>query len=191
MGKLILVTGGARSGKSKFAEDITARCAENNTKPVIYLAAAQALDDEMKARIQRHRARRPADWLTVEAPFYPAEALRDCGVRQGIVLLDCISILVSNLLLAEWNEEAEKVGLDDSKYHAMIRRIEDLTAILAELTETAVAVTSEVGMAIVPDNPLGRTYRDLLGECNQVIARHAEEVHLVVSGIPIMIKGRP
>jgi adenosylcobinamide kinase / adenosylcobinamide-phosphate guanylyltransferase len=173
MSKIVLFTGGARSGKSTRAEQYVARL----HAPVVYVATAQAGDDEMRARIARHQERRPADWHTLEAPTAVAATLATLEAKT-IVLLDCLSLLVSNLLLAhEANPEP-----------AIEQEIGALLTTVHERDQTLIAVTNEVGMGIVPAYPLGRVYRDLLGWTNQRVARSADEVYLVVCGIPVELK---
>ena len=173
MSKIVLFTGGARSGKSTRAEQYAARL----DAPVVYFATAQAGDDEMRERIVHHQSRRPAHWRTLEAPISVAATLTSLEAGS-IVLLDCISLLVSNLLLA--NETAPEPVVDD-EIAALLEavRVRNLTLI---------AVTNEVGMGIVPAYPLGRVYRDLLGRANQQVASVADEVYLVVCGIPVELK---
>ena len=145
--------------------------------PVVYIATAQAGDDEMRDRIARQQERRPADWHTLEAPTAVAVMLASLE-RSSIVLLDCLSLLVSNLLLAHIaNSEP-----------AIAQEIGALLAIVRERDLTLVVVTNEVGLGIVPAYPLGRVYPDLLGWTNQRVARAADEVYLVVCGIPVELK---
>lgn len=170
MSSIILFTGGARSGKSRRAEQYAARLG----RPVVYLATAEARDDEMAARIVAHQAQRPAAWRTVEAPLSPAGALRELE-PGAVVLLDCLALLVSNLLLAH----------EDAPEGPVEREVAALIAAARERDLTLVAVTNEVGSGIVPAYPLGRAYRDLLGRANQQVAAAADEVYLVVCGIPV------
>lgn len=173
MSTVVLFTGGARSGKSRCAERYAARLSEQ----VVYVATATAGDDEMLDRIARHRARRPPTWSTREAPANVAAALADLPAGS-VVLLDCLSLLVSNLLLA--NESDPEPAIN--------RELADLLAMVAQRDLTLIAVTNEVGMGIVPAYPLGRQYRDLLGLVNQRVAAAAAEVYLVVCGIPVELR---
>jgi adenosylcobinamide kinase / adenosylcobinamide-phosphate guanylyltransferase len=166
--KLTLVLGGARSGKSRYAESLIAAL----PPPWSYMATAEAGDAEMAARIDAHRARRGPDWRTIEVPRELTAALKSC--RTMPVLVDCLTLWLSNLLLAGADIDAEIAQLEDA---------------LAALRAPAVLVANEVGSGIVPDHPLGRRFRDLQGLLNQRIAARAERVVLVVAGIPLALKG--
>ena len=166
---LTLVTGGARSGKSAYAE----RLAASHGRPVLFVATAEARDDDMRQRIERHRAGRPAGWQTLEEPIAVAVRLRAQYQSDAVVLVDCVTLLVSNLLLAGRPVQPE---------------IDGLIAWQASCGATLIAVTNEVGLGIVPDNALAREYRDLLGQTNQALAAAAGNVVLMVAGIPLAIK---
>lgn len=166
---LVFVTGGARSGKSAFAE----RRVTDSGLPVTYLATAQAFDDEMAARIARHRGDRPAAWATVEEPLAVPGAL--AAISTPAALLDCLSLWVSNLMLADWPDEAVLAAADALLATAQAR---------GGLT---VLVTNEVGFGIVPENALARRYRDLLGWVNQRAAAASDEAWLLVSGRPLRL----
>jgi adenosylcobinamide kinase / adenosylcobinamide-phosphate guanylyltransferase len=165
---LTLVLGGARSGKSRYAESlITAQ-----PPPWIYVATAEPGDEEMAARIKSHRQRRGAQWRTIEAPRELAKTLSACG--DGPVLVDCLTLWLSNLMPTEANIEEEIAQLEKA-----------LVAARARL----VLVANEVGSGIVPSYPLGRRFRDLQGMLNQRIAASAERVVLMVAGLPLTLKG--
>ncbi|UQN07450.1 bifunctional adenosylcobinamide kinase/adenosylcobinamide-phosphate guanylyltransferase [Deinococcus sp. QL22] len=168
---LIFVTGGARSGKSSFAEKIAQERAESS---VTYLATAQAFDTEMEDRIARHRTDRPAEWHTVEEPLDVLVALQ--AAPTPTVLLDCLSLWVSNLLLSGLDEEVI-LARTDAVLHAQTVR-----------GGLLIAVTNEVGSGIVPDNALARSYRDILGRVNQRFAAASAEAYLLASGLPLQLK---
>jgi adenosylcobinamide kinase/adenosylcobinamide-phosphate guanylyltransferase len=171
--KIIFITGGARSGKSRFAQEL----GRNFPEPRAYLATAQPLDREMAERILRHKQSRASDWHTLEEPLRVAEAIRENGGRFHLILLDCLTLWISNLMMAGWSEEN-------------IIRDTDLLMQAGQTTECSlIFVGNEVGMGIVPENPQARTFRDLSGLVQQKIAREADEVYLMVSGLPQKIKG--
>ena len=171
---LTLVLGGARSGKSRHAEGLFAGLPPAWQPPWIYVATAEAGDAEMAARIAAHRARRGAAWRTVEAPRDLAAALARCA--NVPVLVDCLTLWLSNLMLAEADIETE------------IGRFERA---LGAAAAPVVLVANEVGSGIVPDHPLGRKFRDQQGVLNQRIAARADRVVLMVAGLPLALKGSP
>jgi len=178
-GKIVLVTGGARSGKSSFAETYVA----NLGVKTAYIATAQALDDEMALRIDLHRARRPADWLTYEAPLDADKVLTEAIIQAEAVLFDCLTMYVSNMLLFAGAPPKSEERL--SQIQAEITKLLDSAKAGGA---TVVFVTSEVGLGIVPENALAREYRDLVGLANQQLAVAADEVYLVVSGLALEVK---
>nr|WP_183986736.1 bifunctional adenosylcobinamide kinase/adenosylcobinamide-phosphate guanylyltransferase [Deinobacterium chartae] len=172
--RLSLLTGGARSGKSGRAERLAERLAARAGLAVSVIVTAQAFDDEMRERIRRHRADRPSHWTTLEAPHDPLAALAGA---QGVVLLDCLSLWVSNRML---QGAGEAVILEQARA---------LAAALRERPAPAVAVTNEVGSGIVPDNALARAYRDVLGRVNATVASAADLVALCAAGEATALRG--
>lgn len=170
--KIIMVTGGARAGKSRWAEEEAIRLAGDD---VAYIATAEPRDQEMRARIAAHRASRPPSWDTLEVPRRVPEAVPTTS--RSLLLLDCLTLWVSNLLLDR--DDAADVIPD---------RVEALLARAGARDGTLLVVTNEVGLGLVPDNPLGRAYRDQLGWTNARVAREAERVVLLVAGIPVDIR---
>ena len=179
MGKLIFILGGARSGKSSYAR----RLAERSGKSVTLIATAQGGDHEMIARIAKHRAERPAHWLTLEIPYRIAQSLKENLLDTEIILLDCATLLVSNLLLLDQSD------LDHPDEAAASARVEgevtELLSFIRESQQSWIIVSNEVGLGIVPEYPIGRLYRDLLGYTNQRLATQADEVLWMIAGIPI------
>ena len=169
--RLTLVLGGARSGKSRYAESIVMGL----PPPWIYVATAEPLDDEMLARIAEHRARRGSDWRSIEAPRDLAGALSEMPAGAA-VLVDCLTLWLSNLMLAGADIDAETERLD---------------GVLARSATPVVLVSNEVGSGIVPDNALARRFRDAQGRLNQRVAARADRVVLMVAGLPLVVKGTP
>jgi adenosylcobinamide kinase/adenosylcobinamide-phosphate guanylyltransferase len=167
-GLVTLVLGGARSGKSRYAEWLIGTC----PKPWVYVATAEAKDSEMAERIAAHKARREAGWQTVEAPHELPEALV-AAPQDAAVLVDCLTLWLSNLMLASFNVEA------------MSERLEQALPARAGPT---VLVSNEVGLGIVPDNALARRFRDLQGTLNQNLAARATRVIMMVAGLPVAVK---
>jgi len=169
MGKLTFITGGARSGKSSFALGQ----ASKTIGPKAYIATAEALDEEMRLRIERHREERGPDWVTFEEPLEIAGCIRDLDQGYGAAVVDCLTLWLNNLMLAG-------------------RDVEQATRELLGSLEKAVpdifVVSNEVGMGIVPADPLARRFRDAAGTLNRRVAEMAVEVYLAVSGIPVKIK---
>jgi adenosylcobinamide kinase/adenosylcobinamide-phosphate guanylyltransferase len=182
MGTTTFVTGGARSGKSRFAETLAREAGGR----VVYLATMQPGDDETAARIQAHRARRPSDWLTVEEPLDPETALSRVG-DYDVCLLDCLTLWLSNLLLAGPGAP------DEAASAAALERVRGLLTWQAARESSLIVVSNEVGAGIVPENPLGRLFRDLLGEANQLVAAASGRAYLCAAGYAVDLKalGRP
>ena len=179
MGELILVLGGARSGKSTFAQQLAQ---DLGGERVLFVATAEAGDDEMRARIGKHRQERPVGWQTLEAPRHAGQSILAHQGQFQVILLDCLTLLVSNLLVASPDPFAPEVE------QQVMDQVDSLIASAEKLDTTMIVVSNEVGLGLVPPYPLGRAYRDLLGKANQVLAQHAKEVYLMVAGIPVAIK---
>jgi adenosylcobinamide kinase / adenosylcobinamide-phosphate guanylyltransferase len=170
-----LVTGGARAGKSAYALSLVPR-----EGPVTFIATAQELDDEMRERIRRHRAERPRGWTTIEAPIELAAAIA-AAPSEAIVLVDCLTLWMSNLLLTEGRDGTDGSWSPDA-------RIDELLEALAARSQPVVVVTNEVGLGVVPATALGRVYRDALGRVNQRVASIAGRVVLMVAGLSVELK---
>lgn len=173
MGAVTLITGGARSGKSAHALAL-ARQAPNTRR--FFIATAEALDDEMRMRIAHHRASRGADFATIEAPLTLGATLSELASRADIVVVDCLTLWISNLLVA---------GRDDG---AILSEARGLAGVMIDAPFASIVVTGEVGAGIVPENAMARRFRDLLGWTNQTVAQTAERVVLMVAGYPLRVK---
>jgi len=179
--RLALILGGARSGKSRYGLGLAARC----PAPRLFVATCEPRDAEMEARIEAHQQERGSDWATREVPLDLAAALGDGKDRYGVILVDCLTMWVSNLLL---QEGATQGGIQTA--------CEDLLEALARTAVPIILVSNEVGWGIVPDNPLARKFRDQAGMLHQRLAQMADLVVLMVAGVPMLIKcegfpGRP
>ncbi len=164
----LLITGGARSGKSSFAEKKTL----SYGVPVIYIATAQALDEEMEKRIQIHRERRGEEWLTINEPLEIADKLISSD-GQGACLVDCLTLWLSNLMFAEKD---------------ITESTSSLIKVINERRDPVILVTNEVGGGIIPENEVARRFRDEAGRLNQIVADTVDEVYTCISGIPLKLK---
>jgi adenosylcobinamide kinase/adenosylcobinamide-phosphate guanylyltransferase len=191
MGKLTLILGGARSGKSSYAER---RAKELGGDSVLYVATSETKDEEMVERVEKHRSERPSAWGTVEAPRNVAQALRRGRSGEKVVLLDCMTFLVANHLMEAAAPEDYPFDIPssdpfDAEIEAtVVAEVESLIKYLQEVDIEILVVSNEVGLGVVPPYELGRAYRDILGRANQILARHANEVLLFVAGIPMKVK---
>jgi adenosylcobinamide kinase / adenosylcobinamide-phosphate guanylyltransferase len=173
MAGTIFITGGARSGKSRLAEEL----ALGYGAPLGYIATCRAGDTEMAERIVRHRARRGSAWLTVEEQLDLTGAVSAHDGKVNALLVDCVTLWLTNLLLHHGDAATA------------LAEVTSLTCLMARLATPLILVSNEVGMGIVPDNPLARTFRDLAGEANEMLARSADEVYVMFSGMPLKLKG--
>lgn len=169
---ITLILGGARSGKSRRAQ----RLALQSGKAVVHVATAPEIegDDEWKKRIQQHQQERPETWLSIEEPLRLAKLLERCQDEKDLILVDCLTLWLSNILYADWDVENE---------------VEGLCVALAQTQVEVILVSNEVGMGLVPDSALGRTFRDAQGRLNQAVAQIADKVEFVVAGLPMCLKG--
>jgi adenosylcobinamide kinase/adenosylcobinamide-phosphate guanylyltransferase len=182
---LTFITGGARSGKSAYAVELATRL----NAPTLYLATAEAGDPEMRQRIRRHRAGRPRTWRTLEERLDLARAIASEAARGSVVIVDCLTVWLSNVLQSETEDAADPTsGQVRRTRHRALDELESLCTVPIERGVRLLVVSNEVGSGLVPPYPLGRVYRDLLGEVNQFVARRADEVTMLVAGIPIDLK---
>ncbi len=191
MGKLILILGGARSGKSSYAEQ---RAHEAGGENVLYVATSEMKDEEMRLRVDKHRSTRPAGWSTLEAPLEVSSALREGRGAERVILLDCVTFLVANHLLQAAGPEQNSFDspsadpFDAQIEVDVVTEVEGLISYVEEEDVEMLVVSNEVGLGIVPPYELGRAYRDVLGRANQILARHADEVLFLVAGLPMRLK---
>ena len=185
MGKITFITGGARSGKSRYAEELI-----KGQDAVLYVATGIGFDAEMKERISRHRSQRNPAWKTVECYRGVAGMLKENCADRKFILLDCVTIMVSNILVLDAGLDWDRAGMAevDEVEQKVRKEIRDLVTIARDFNGEVIIVSNELGMGIVPPTPLGRHYRDIAGKVNQVLAAEADEVYFMVSGIPVKIK---
>lgn len=178
-----LILGGARSGKSAYAEQLLA----DSDQEVIYIATGLALDAEMQARIEHHQQRRPVSWRVIEEPLALAAALRTWCTPGRVVLVDCLTLWLTNLLLTDAANYPD-IGIIELPDRFHTQREQFLQA-LEQITGNLVMVSNEVGLGIVPYGAISRCFMDEAGRLNQLVAQHCERVVLVVAGLPLSLKG--
>lgn len=172
MGKITFILGGARSGKSAYAREL----ANRQKKKVAFIATCEPLDKEMRERIRLHKKNRPSNWKTFEEPLFVSKILKEITNIYEIILIDCLTLLISNLLLK------------GSKEGGIEKEINKILSMLKKNKNKSIIVSNEVGLGIVPDSRLGREFRDIAGRINQQVAEKSDEVFFAVSGIPWRIK---
>ncbi|MBI4213548.1 MAG: bifunctional adenosylcobinamide kinase/adenosylcobinamide-phosphate guanylyltransferase [Chloroflexi bacterium] len=185
--RVALVLGGARSGKSAFAERLAVTLGE----PVLFLATATAIDSEMRDRIAAHQASRPDSWHSIECPTDVASAIGRSGAACGTLLLDCLTLLVSNHLVGASHDQLSDDVDPGPITQAVEREVAELLSVAEATGANLIVVSNEVGMGLVPPYPVGRAFRDLLGRANQQVAEAADDVYLMVAGIPMELKKSP
>lgn len=177
--KVTLITGGARSGKSRFAQDMAVQAGV----PVLFVATAEAGDEDMRKRIEAHKKSRPADWTTLETTSHVGGQITKNIGKSKLVIVDCITLLVNNIFM-QYDDTidagAAEIGVMDE--------IEELIDCMDSTKADFLIVTNETGLGIVPADRISRLYRDLLGRANQRLAQRADEVHMLIAGIPVTIK---
>lgn len=171
--KITLILGGARSGKSSYALSLAKKY-----KKVAFVATCLGLDKEMRERIKLHKESRPKDWETFEEPKELPKIIRNLSTKFDCILIDCLTLLVSNLVLS------------GDKQEEVVRKIKEIFSVLSEKKARIILVSNEVGLGLVPVNKLGREFRDIAGKVNQIAATEANEVLFMVAGLPMNVKGK-
>jgi len=182
--KCILILGGARSGKSSFAQHLASQLGEK----VLFVATAAGLDEEMKRRIEEHQKGRPKSWRTLESLTGVGKSIAEHGRDAQVVIVDCVTLLINNV----FEECKSSLGLQEVDEDLLEKRVtaemQELIACIGKLDASFVIVSNEVGSGLVPVTMVGRTYRDLLGKANQELARRSDQVYLMIAAIPIRMK---
>ena len=178
-GQLILVTGGARSGKSRLAAEM----ADAMSRDVVFIATAEPADEEMRARIREHQRRRPRHWRTIEQWRDLADVIGQNDAPGRVIVLDCLTLLISNLLGCTPSNGGAGAAEE------VLSEVQAITEAAAAASATVIVVANEVGLGLVPVRKLGRLFRDLAGEANQMLAAQADVVYVMLAGIPLKIKG--
>jgi adenosylcobinamide kinase / adenosylcobinamide-phosphate guanylyltransferase len=181
--KVILLLGGARSGKSYYAQEY----ARKSGGKVLFVATATAGDEDMRLRIEKHKKERPANWQTLEATSHIGKEIEAAVCDQELVIIDCITLLVNNIFCRYDENQFENIS-DSVLEKEVVTEINELIECLNRIEISCIIVSNEVGLGLVPDNRMGRLYRDILGRANQMLARSADEVYLMVAGIPLRVK---
>ncbi len=181
--KNILIIGGARSGKSRFAQEI----AQKSGEPVIFVATAVAGDEEMRHRIEEHKRARPADWSTLEVTSRIGSQISQKIGEARVVIIDCITLLVTNIFSQYSHQTGKRINVSLIE-RELLAEIDELVDCVNRVDASFIIVTNEVGLGLVPANRMGRVYRDSLGKANQVLAKHADKIYLMVAGVPVRVE---
>jgi adenosylcobinamide kinase/adenosylcobinamide-phosphate guanylyltransferase len=181
--KVILLLGGARSGKSDYAQELAQQMAEK----VLFVATAAAGDKDMRLRIEKHKQARPSGWRTLEACEHIGSRIEEDVGDAQLVIIDCITLLVSNIFCRPDEKQFESIE-DDVLEKQVISEIKELQDCLKKIGASSIIVSNEVGLGIVPEYRMSRLYRDILGRANQMLGQAADEVYLMVAGIPLRVK---
>lgn len=187
MGKVIYFTGGARSGKSLQAERYILN---NNYISKIYVATSIPFDEEMRARVEKHREQRGEDWITIEAYRELIKKLTPFSKKGGVVLLDCLTNMVSNLMILEKKYDWDTISMSEIKSieNGIEKEVRELLEFVKREPIDMVIVSNEIGMGIIPAYPLGRYFRDICGKINQLAAEYSDEAYMAVSGLQLQLK---
>jgi adenosylcobinamide kinase/adenosylcobinamide-phosphate guanylyltransferase len=183
MGRITFILGGARSGKSSFAQKLATRLTADSAGGVAYLATATVEDEEMKLRVARHRDNRPAEWMTIEEPRHVAGTLS--GINSAVVIVDCLTLLVTNIILERGGDPSPDL---EKLEQVVMPEIEDILKTCRRIRGQVLLVSNEVGMSVVPPTSLGRIFRDIAGRVNQRVAAEAEEVYFLLAGLAQKLK---
>jgi adenosylcobinamide kinase/adenosylcobinamide-phosphate guanylyltransferase len=186
MRKKILILGGSRSGKSRYAQEIALKLPQ----PALFVATAEAGDEEMKQRIEEHRKARPSTWQTLEVATHIGQQIKQRADRAQTIIIDCITLLVSNILTRHGHPAGDLIDAPLIEQEVMAE-INELIEYMNQVIANFIIVSNEVGLGLVPPNSMGRLYRDLLGKVNQILAQQCNEVYLMVAGLPFPIKPVP
>lgn len=181
--KNILIIGGARSGKSHFAQELALKSGQS----VLFVATAEAGDEEMRQRIEEHQKARPTTWSTLEVTTHIGNQIFQKIGKAQIVIVDCITLLVNNIFSQHSDPAGEQVDACLIEKEVMAE-ISELVDCINQVNASFIIITNEVGLGLVPANKMSRSYRDLLGKANQILAQCADEIYLMVAGIPLLIK---
>ena len=181
--RTILIIGGARGGKSHFAQEFALKLG----KPVLFVATAEAGDEEMQHRIEEHQRTRPPTWSTLEVTTHVGSQILQGIGGMEVVIVDCITLLVSNIFGRCSNPTSELMDVSLIEKEVMAE-IDELVECINQAKASFIIVTNEVGTGLVPANRVGRLYRDLLGNTNQILAQRVDEVYLMVAGLPVLMK---
>ncbi len=188
MGRITFILGGARSGKSRFAQEMASGLVAQTAGTVLYLATAAGQDEEMERRIARHREGRPSEWKTIEEPRRVARILERAAGSVAILILDCLTLLISNILLDQGADRPDASPPADLLEQIVMKEVEDILSVCRRIGAHSLLISNEVGLAVVPATPLGRVFRDIAGRVNQRVARESEEVFLMIAGLAQKLK---
>jgi len=183
MPKSIFIIGGARSGKSHYAQELALK----SPQPVLFVATAEAGDEEMRQRIENHRKSRPATWDTLEVTTYIGSKISKNIGKVQTVVVDCITLLVNNVFKQHGNLTVETINASLIEKE-VITEVNELVNCIKQVNANFIIVSNEVGLGVVPADRISRLYRDLLGKANQILAQNVDEVYFLAAGIPLLIK---